>query len=85
MRGSFDLTGRVALITGASRGIGQAIALALAEYGADVALAARSVDALEATAEQARSFGRRAQVVPTDVQRSDEVRSMVNAVHFSKS
>lgn len=78
MKGSFDLSGKVALISGASRGIGRAIALALAEAGADVALAARSVDALDGVAAQVRSFGRRAAVLPTDVQQLEQVRGMVD-------
>lgn len=77
MRGNFDLTGKVALISGASRGIGRAIALALAESGADVALAARSVGALEAVAVEAEAFGRRALVIPTDVTEVAQVEAMV--------
>jgi NAD(P)-dependent dehydrogenase (short-subunit alcohol dehydrogenase family) len=78
MRGSFDLTGKVALISGASRGIGRAIVLALAEAGADVALAARSVGALEAVAAEAEAFGRRALVIPTDVTEVAGVQAMVD-------
>ena len=55
------------MVTGASRGLGRAIAVALAEAGADVALAARSKAALEETAQLATRAGRRAVVVPTDV------------------
>ena len=61
------LTGKVAVVTGASRGLGRAMALALAEAGADVALAARSKPDLEETAHLVESAGRRALVVPTDV------------------
>jgi NAD(P)-dependent dehydrogenase (short-subunit alcohol dehydrogenase family) len=77
VRGSFDLGGKAALISGASRGIGRAIALALAEASADVALAARSVEALEHVADEARAFGRRAVVIPTDVSQVEQVRAMV--------
>lgn len=77
MRGAFDLSGRVALISGASRGIGRGIALALGAAGADVALAARSVEALEAVAAEAHALGRRTAVVPTDVANLDQVRQMV--------
>lgn len=77
MKGSFDLSGKVALISGASRGIGRAIALALAEAGADVALAARSREALAAVAESAQQLGRRTAVIPADVHKLDEVRGMV--------
>jgi 2-deoxy-D-gluconate 3-dehydrogenase len=61
------LDGRVALVTGASRGLGQAMAVALAEAGADVALVARSKGDLEATAATIQTLGRRALVLPTDV------------------
>src|SRR2546428_435388 len=61
------LDGRVALLTGASHGIGEAMAVGFAEAGADVAIAARSVDDLERVAARVRALGRRALVVPTDV------------------
>src|SRR5688572_18983800 len=68
MRNHFDLTGRKALVTGSSRGIGRAIALALAEYGADLAVhCARRVTDAEAVAEKARSFGIRSLVVQADI------------------
>jgi NAD(P)-dependent dehydrogenase (short-subunit alcohol dehydrogenase family) len=63
----FDLTGRAAFVTGASRGIGQVIAVAMAEAGADVALVARSEDGLADTAEQVTAVGRKAVVIPADV------------------
>ena len=56
----FSLKGRIALVTGASRGIGRAIALALGDAGADVACCARSRDWVEETAEEIRSCGPRA-------------------------
>jgi 2-deoxy-D-gluconate 3-dehydrogenase len=65
MTSPFDLTGRVAIVTGANTGIGQGIALALAEAGADLALVGRS--AAEETAEKAEALGRRAILVPADL------------------
>jgi 7-alpha-hydroxysteroid dehydrogenase len=71
------LEGRKALVTGAGRGIGRAIALAFARQGSDVALAARSADQLEETASQVRALGRQAQVLPTDLQDVRQAQSMV--------
>ena len=65
-QGMFSLEGRVALVTGASRGIGAAIAKALAEAGADVAVHGNQTPA-EATANVVRSFGRRAAVLVGDI------------------
>jgi len=64
---AFRLDGRVAIVTGASRGLGRSIALALAEAGADVAVAARSETELAETASAIEGRGRRAVAVPTDV------------------
>ncbi|MBL1077320.1 SDR family oxidoreductase [Nocardia sp. 2] len=64
---TFRLDGRVALVTGAGRGIGAATALALAEAGADVALAARTATQLDEVAGKIRALGRRAVTVPCDL------------------
>jgi NAD(P)-dependent dehydrogenase (short-subunit alcohol dehydrogenase family) len=63
----FDLEGRTALITGASRGIGRAVALALANAGASVAVAARDVAALESLAEEIAAAGGEAHAVELDL------------------
>ena len=73
------LSGQVAIVTGASRGIGQATAVALAEAGADVAVAARSAADLEETARQVRAAGRRALVVVTDVSDEAAVKHLVGS------
>lgn len=62
-----NLQGRIALVTGASQGIGKACAVALAEAGADVALASRAVEKLEATAQEIERMGRRGLVLNVDV------------------
>jgi 7-alpha-hydroxysteroid dehydrogenase len=69
----FRIDDQVALVTGAGRGIGRATALALAENGADVALAARSADQLEEVAEQIRKLGRRALVVPCNAAKTENL------------
>jgi len=74
---SANLAGAVAIVTGASRGLGRAIALALAGAGADVVCAARSKPDLEETALAVRSLGRRALVQSTDVALADDVERMV--------
>jgi 2-deoxy-D-gluconate 3-dehydrogenase len=71
------LAGRVAVVTGASRGLGRAMAVALAAAGAHVALAARSKPDLEETAQQVERHGVRALVATTDVSRYDEVEALV--------
>ncbi len=63
----FKVDGKVAVVTGAGRGIGAASAVALAEAGADVLIGARSVDQLEKVANAVRAAGRRAYVVPADL------------------
>jgi NAD(P)-dependent dehydrogenase (short-subunit alcohol dehydrogenase family) len=75
----FDLAGRVAIVTGAGRGLGRAIALGLARYGADLVLAARTTPEVESLAEEIRSLGRRAVTVRTDISRKAEVEAMVAA------
>jgi len=76
---SFDLTGKVALVTGAARGLGRAISLALAHAGADVALGLRDAGADAGVAEAIIALGRQALAVQMDVTRLDEIRAAVEA------
>ena len=71
------LDGRVAIVTGASRGLGRAMAVALAQAGADVAVAARARPHLEETARLVTATGRRAMVVETDVTAYPQVEALV--------
>ena len=75
----FRLTDRVALVTGAGRGIGAATAIGFADAGADVALVARTATQLEEVAEQVRRRGRRAIVLPADVNDVDRFAELVGA------
>ncbi|MED5547282.1 MAG: 2-dehydro-3-deoxy-D-gluconate 5-dehydrogenase KduD [Pseudomonadota bacterium] len=74
----FDLSGRVAVVTGANTGIGQGIALALAEAGADIAAVGRS-EATE-TAEMVRALGRRCELVRADLSSIEPVSEVVDAI-----
>jgi NAD(P)-dependent dehydrogenase (short-subunit alcohol dehydrogenase family) len=74
---AFDLTGKKAFVTGASRGIGRVIAVALAAAGADVAIAARSEEGLAETAREVTALGRKAFVFPLDVTQQEDVAAVV--------
>jgi len=76
----FDLSGKVALVTGGGRGLGEHIALALAEAGADVALAGRNLPNLRRVANRVQEMGRKALAVKADVRREREVSRMVERV-----
>ena len=73
----FDLTGKTAFVTGASRGIGRSVAVSLAQAGADVALIGRDTAALEETLAAVKATGRRALPIKTDVTSADSIASAV--------
>jgi NAD(P)-dependent dehydrogenase (short-subunit alcohol dehydrogenase family) len=83
---SLRLDGRVALVTGGSRGLGLGMALALAHAGADVALASRDREGLERAADLVRGADRRALAVPTDVGQRERVGDMIETVaeHYGR-
>jgi len=76
----WDLSGKPALVTGAGRGLGRAMAVALAEHGCDVALVARSEDQLRSAADEIEALGRRAFPYPFDLARADEVPDLVGRI-----
>ena len=82
----FDLNGDVALVTGAARGLGRAIALALAHAGADVALGLRDVKTGSELAKEIQAIGRRVLPLQMDMTRLDEINRAVNdvAAHFGR-
>jgi 7-alpha-hydroxysteroid dehydrogenase len=75
----FSLEGRVALVTGAGRGIGAGCARAFAEAGADVAITARTEEQLEAVASEVRALGRKALAFPADVSELAKLDELVDA------
>ena len=75
----FDLTGRVAIVTGTSRGLGQVLATALARAGADLVLTSRKRDSLAQFEQQIKSLGRRAISFDLDVRDHDSIERMVTA------
>ncbi len=76
---SLKLDGKVAIITGAGRGLGRAMAVKLAETGADIVAAARTQSQLDETAEAVRRTGRKCLIVPTDVTVSAQVNALAAA------
>ena len=71
------LAGKIAIVTGASRGIGRAISVALAKEGATVVLAARSVERLKETAKQVTEAGGRAEIVVTELTEEESIKNLV--------
>ena len=80
MSALFDLTDKKALVTGGGRGLGRAIAVGLAQHGADVAVTSRTVSELEETAEEVRGAGRDCLVVPGDASHKEEIDRVVGEV-----
>lgn len=77
MQATFDLSGKTAIVTGAGRGIGRAIALGLAAAGANVVLSGRTVDQLEAVAAEISKIGAKPIVIPTDLTDSTQIDTLV--------
>ena len=79
-----SLEGKIAIVTGGSKGIGRAIALAFAEHGCDVAIAARGPEALDRTRQEIETTGRKALAVQTDVRNDEDVQRLYRetVLHF---
>lgn len=83
---SFQLHNKVALVTGAGRGIGRALAIGLAEAGADLVLCSRTEEDLVKVADEIKSIGQKALAIPTDVTNREEVQATIKkaAKEFGK-
>src|SRR5436189_5033550 len=83
---SFSLTGKVAIVTGASRGLGQTFARALAQAGADLIITSRDVDTLNPFQKEIEALGRNALPLMLDVCESDSIQAMVQGAlaHYGK-
>ena len=77
----FDLTGKVALVTGGSRGLGYQMVKAFAERGADVIIASRKLDACEAVANEVRALGRRALAVAVHAAKWDSIDALIETAY----
>jgi len=77
----FDLTGKVALVTGGSRGLGREACLALASHGADVVIVSRKIEACVAVALEVEAFGRRALALSCHVGRWNDIDAMVDQAY----
>lgn len=77
----FDLTGKKALLTGASRGLGKAMAIALAQAGCDVGLNARSAEALKQTQQEIERLGRKTVLAAGDVSDEAQVKRFIEVAH----
>ena len=77
----FDLTGKIALITGGSRGLGLQMVRAFAAHGADIIIVSRKLDACEAAADEVRALGRRALAISAHVGKWDEIDRMVETAY----
>jgi NAD(P)-dependent dehydrogenase (short-subunit alcohol dehydrogenase family) len=78
---SFGLEDKIAIVTGASQGIGRTLALSLAHAGADIALVSRTRSDLEPVAAEVEAAGRKALVIPADIQDVSQIRKLVDEVH----
>ena len=82
----FDLTGKVAFVTGSGRGIGKSLALALAREGANVAVADINKDNVDQTCEEIKSLGRKSISIKADISKKDEVQDVFKKImeHFGQ-
>ena len=77
----FDLSGKIALVTGGSRGLGYEMVIAFAKAGADVVISSRKLDACEAVAAEVRALGRRALAVAAHAGRWDEIDRLIETAY----